>query len=657
MSCALLSDLAWLPRPPADFREQCRAVLAHAAEHHDGEQDGGEPDGGGALGRRLRFLAGHALNINQLTRLDQILRRARAEGADLAPLVPLRLGLISNATTSLIGPALTASAARHGIALDLIETDYDQAVQEALQPESHLNRAKPELVLVSINHVGLPLRSAPGDGAAADQAVAASLDLLAMIRDGIRRGCGAPVIFETVARPPEPLFGSYDLRVPGAPRRLVDAFNRALAESLRDSPHLLLDVAGLAETVGLAEWHDPVQWYLAKLPFAQKMVPLYADHVARLLAAVRGKTRRCLVLDLDNTLWSGVIGDDGLTGIVLGQGSPVGEAFLGVQRMALALRERGIVLAVSSKNNDATARLPFREHPEMLLRENHIAVFQANWTDKATNLKAIARTLALGLESLVLLDDNPAEREQVRQAVPEVAVPELPADAALYPRVLLAAGYFEAIAFSGEDSRRADDYQANAERAALLETAGDLDAYLRSLDMVISFSPFDAVGRDRITQLINKSNQFNLTTRRYTAAEVQEIEADPSCFALQVRLADRFADNGMISVVICRRQGETWEIDTWLMSCRVLGRKVEVAVLQEIARQARAAGAKRLLGRYIPTSRNELVKDHYPKLGFSLLTQQEDGSSNWGLDLAALGPADLPMEIRRAGFAAAPGSP
>jgi FkbH-like protein len=353
------------------------------------------------------------------------------------------------------------------------------------------------------------------------------------------------------------------------------------------------------------------------------------------------------VLDLDNTLWGGVIGDDGLEGIVLGQGDPQGEAFLAVQSAALALRERGIVLAVSSKNSDEIARLPFRNHPEMLLRENHLAVFQANWNDKATNIRAIAEELSLGLESLVFLDDNPAERRLVRDMLPEVAVPELPEDPAYYVRTLLAAGYFEALAFSPEDQKRADFYQDNARRVALQRATGDLDAYLETLDMTISFQPFDEIGRARISQLINKSNQFNLTTRRYTEAQVGEMEADPNCFTLQVRLVDTFGDNGMISVIICRRDADDWLVDTWLMSCRVLGRRVEQAVLQELVSHARKLGIARIVGTYRPTERNRLVEDHYAKLGFTECECPTEGSTLWSLDVAGHSDISLPMKVVR----------
>jgi FkbH-like protein len=416
----------------------------------------------------------------------------------------------------------------------------------------------------------------------------------------------------------------------------------------------LFDVAHLADTVGLSRFHDPKLWNLAKLPFSSDILPLYADQACRLIAALRGKSKKCLILDLDNTLWGGVIGDDGLDGILLGQGDATGEAHLDVQRTALALRQRGVVLAVSSKNTDEIARQPFTQHAEMLLREEHIAVFQANWQDKATNITAIADELKLGLDSMVFLDDNPVERELVRRLVPEVAVPELPSDPALYGRTLLAAGYFESIAFSAEDKQRADQYRDNARRVALQKQSGDVDGYLLSLNMRLTFQPFDDAGRARIAQLINKSNQFNLTTRRYTEPEVALLQRDPSVFTLQVRLADSFGDNGMISVLICRQSEDAWEIDTWLMSCRVLGRKVELAVLAELTEQARARGITRLLGRYLPTEKNKLVEAHYEKLGFTLLEQTADGSSVWELrvdDLPASAP--LPMQIERLGFGAA----
>jgi FkbH-like protein len=600
------------------------------------------------LGKRIRQLANHRLDESALNRLAKAIGKAEAAGHSLAPLAPFRLGIVSNATSHFMCAALIASAARHGFALECVESEYGQTMQAALSPDSALNRARCDAVLVAIDHRGLPLAGVAGDPAAAVDHVNAALEQLQSIRQGLRTNGAGACIMQTLPRPVESLFGNFDFVLSGTERQAIDQLNRALAQSVAGSEDLLLDVAHIAETVGLSAWHDPTLWNLAKLPFAGEFLPLYADHVCRLLGALRGKSRKCLILDLDNTVWGGVIGDDGLDGIVIGQGDATGEAHLHVQRAALALRDRGIVLAVSSKNTDEIARRPFREHPEMLLREDHIAVFQANWNDKATNIEAIAKELSLGLDAMVFLDDNPVERNLVRRLLPQVAVPELPNDPALYARTLLAAGYFEAVAFSEEDRRRAQLYQDNAKRVALKAQAGDVDGYLASLNMQLTLSAFDDVGRARIAQLINKSNQFNLTTRRYTEAEVAAAERDPDAFTLQVRLTDSFGDNGMISVLICRRQDDAWDIDTWLMSCRVLGRKVEAAVLAELVAQGRAKGVKRLLGRYLPTEKNQLVADHYSKLGFELLETRPDGSTLWQLPLDAPAPVvDLPMTIRR----------
>ncbi len=371
----------------------------------------------------------------------------------------------------------------------------------------------------------------------------------------------------------------------------------------------------------------------------------FSGLIARTVAALRGKTRKCLVLDLDNTVWGGVIGDDGLEGIVLGQGSAEGEAFLSVQRAALEYRSRGIVLAVSSKNDEAVALRPFRDHPEMLLKEDHISIFQANWQDKASNIELIAERLNIGIDSLVFLDDNPFERELVRRELPLVAVPELPADPALYARTLSWAGYFDAVAISEEDRKRAGFYKANAARNAALTSSTDLQGYLRSLEMVCTIKPLDPVGRARVAQLINKSNQFNLTTRRYTESEVAAVEAMVGKFTMQVRLADKFGDNGMISVLIFDKGPEVWINDTWLMSCRVLGRSVEDAALAHVCAAAKAGGARKLVGIYLPTPKNQMAAEHYGRLGFVRVESRSDGATVWELDLDAYRAPEFPMTV------------
>lgn len=626
----MLAELDWLLPPPPDFRAALKSVRADIAAGATT-----------AIEERLHALASARLDINQLERVAAALADYVAGAPVTGPLARVRLGVIGSGTLGMILPAIAASALRHRIVMTVVGADYGSAVQDAIDPSSDFRAASLDLALIALDHRTLGLDRARGSAADAASAVDAAVGMLQAMVDGLAQSVAGGILVATLVPPIEPLFGSFDAVEPGSVHAQIAAFNARLAELAATRAVVLVDIARTAAWVGLDRWLDADQWHTAKLPFNPDMIPLYADVVARTVAALRGTTRKCLVLDLDNTLWGGVIGDDGVDGIALGQGSGRGEAYLAVQHAALALRQRGIILAVCSKNDDDVARTPFRDHPDMVLKEAHIASFVANWGDKATNLRAIAAALNIGLDALVFLDDNPVERAQVRGELPMVAVPEVGADPALYPKLLLAAGYFEAVGFAQEDRDRADQYAANAERAAFAGTS-DMAGYLASLDMVADFRGFDAVNRARIAQLINKSNQFNLTTRRYTEKEVAAIEADPGKLTLQVRLADRFGDNGMISVVIVDRA--TWAIDTWLMSCRVLGRRMEEAVLDQIVTAARAHGAVGLTGRYIPSAKNKMVAGHYARLGF-VPVADTGGETEWRLDLDTYVAPDLPMRI------------
>ncbi|MBX9837109.1 MAG: HAD-IIIC family phosphatase, partial [Silvanigrellaceae bacterium] len=565
-------DLLWLPKPSQDFSR----ILMNASK-----------------GNELRELANFSLDDNQLRRLYKKMQSLQNQGCSLFPLNPLKMGIVSNSNSKLAVPALVGTALRFGIDLKVVESEFNQIAQEAFSSESTFTGKNLNVLLVAIDYRGLPFSPSPGNKEAAERNLQDCLKYTTTIVRSLITKTGAQIILQNIAPPVEVLFGSYERRLPGTLAWLISNFNRELEGFISDNT-FILDIEGLAANVGLTNWHDPTLWNIAKLSFSQKYLPIYADFVCRILAAKLGKSRRCLILDLDNTLWGGVIGDDGLEGILIGNGDPTAEAHFHIQQTALGLRERGIVLAVCSKNEDATARQPFIQHPDMLIREEHIAVFQANWMDKSSNIKAIADMLSLGLESMVFLDDNPAERMQVRRELPNVAVPELPNDPALYARTLIAAGYFEAISFSEEDCKRASYYQDNAKRIQILNQSSDMEGYLKSLDMEISFMPFKSIDRARITQLISKSNQFNLTTKRYSELDVKDLEENPNFFTRQIRLKDAFGDNGMISVIICKKNIDFWEIDTWLMSCRVLGREVELAALQDIVLNAKVGGVKKL---------------------------------------------------------------
>lgn len=621
-------SLPWLLRAPDGFRNSCRALSPT-----DGE-----------LGAALQKMATHCLDASQAAAFGKAMARLRAEGAKFDPLSGFRLAVLPSATFDFVAAATPAAAARHGIAVEITLGPLDQIEQQAYDAGSELYQATPDAVLLAVDHrwLGLDKPALDGDHEAR---LEAALDRFRGVIAALSETGNATAIVPTIPAPPAHLFGSYDRREPGSVRSLIDRFNALLPAVCAETGSVLFDVAAIAESVGTAKWFDAAFYSLYKLPFSPDAVPLYCDGLARLLGAMRGKARKCLVLDLDNTCWGGVIGDDGLENIRIGGGGAGGDSFLSVQRMALELKARGVILAVSSKNDDETARLPFREHPDMLLKESDIAVFQANWDDKASNLEAIAEKLEIGLDALVLLDDNGAERAQVRSALPMVGVPELPNDPALYPAMLLGAGYFETVSFSSEDRKRSASYAANAQRAEVFSKARNLDDYLASLEMQIGFGPFDALNRPRIAQLINKTNQFNLTTRRYTEAQVAQMEAGGAAFTLQTRLADRYGDFGMIGVIIANQTEaeRVWEIDTWLMSCRVLGRKVDEAMLAELVKAARAAGIARILARYVPTAKNRMVADHFDKLGFTRIAEHADGGREYELDPTVHPDADLPF--------------
>lgn len=555
---------------------------------------------------------------------------ARDGGVD--GLAPLKLATLAGSTFDLLGEQLPAAAARHGVVLTRIDAGFDQVEASAYNLASAITAARTDFALLAVDHRWLRLDAFEPQNAGA--AVDAALARLEGVAGALADHGGAAPIFCTVPIPPDALFGSLDFGQPGAPAHMIAEANARIVELAHSHSGALLDVAGLAARIGSDAWFDVDSWFAAKLAFAPACDAAYADLLGRLLGALRGRARKALVLDLDNTLWGGVLGDDGRDALKLGPGDATGEAFAAVQRYALDLQRRGVFLAISSKNDEAVARHAFETHPGMVLKPEHIAVFQVNWTDKASNLEAIAAELNISVEALVLLDDNPAERAHVRAALPSVAVPDLPAGASGYIRTLAAAGYFEAISFSVEDAERGDGHRAQTARAAVQASTRSLGDYLSSLEMRLTLRPFDAGGRGRITQLINKTNQFNLTTRRRTEAQVAALENEPAVVTMQAHLSDRFGDLGMIAVLIARETEHDaepgLEIDTWLMSCRVLGRQVEDAMFAALLDSAAQRGAVWLIGEYTRTAKNAPFADLLPKLGFTAVSEG-DGCIRFGV--------------------------
>ena len=615
--------LSWLPPAGPGWAQTLRALT-----HPDGAWDA------------LMALATTRLDGLMTIRLDRVLTRLFPTPPAHLTTVPIRLALLGSSTVEHLAPALRVAALRRGLWLDVRCGDYGQYATAFLDPA--LVAYAPTVALFALDSPNL-LGGLP-DAAAAVPAWHTAAETRLRHAWSAAQQAGCHVLQQTLLPSALPTLGQNDHRAPAAPATAIAHWNHRLRIMADEAGADIVAVDTHAAHDGLIAWHDPVWWHRAKQDIHTSAAPMYGDLVARILAARQGRSSKALVLDLDNTLWGGVIGDDGIEGIALGQGSALGEAHLAVQSYARALARRGIILAVCSKNDDATARAPFERHPDMLLRLPDIACFIANWTDKATNLRTIATQLNIGLDSLVFLDDNPAERAIIRRELPMVAVPELPDDPAAYAATLAAAGYFEAVNLTAEDRTRGAQYQANAQRdAARAEAATDMEGYLRSLNMELRWSRFDRLGLTRIVQLVNKTNQFNLTTRRTTEAETLALMHDPTAFGLQLRLLDQFGDNGVIAILSGRLHDGALRIETWLMSCRVLGRGVERASLSLIMDEARRLDATSLRGEYSPTAKNGMVRDHYATLGF-VLTAETDGTTQWTMPVTD--PISPPPSIR-----------
>ncbi|QFS83111.1 hypothetical protein FIU97_09755 [Roseivivax sp. THAF40] len=583
----------------------------------------------------LKTLANQQLGMREELRVERAAKKLLKLDASDQAFAPVSLGLLGNRTLSYLPDPLAAAGLARGLAIASFEAPYDSVASFAFSPADCFGRSL-DAVLVVLDETAFAGKRTLLDRAGEDAAIADAENLADALAEAARQKTGCPAIIATL--PGAAQVSSAELATPGSSARFRHRVNLMLAEGAMEGRWLLWDQAALASRVGLETWLDPVRYHAAKIPFSVDVCPVAADNIASVLAAMKGKSARGVILDLDNTLWGGVIGDDGLAGIRLGQNSPEGEAFVAFQNFILGLRERGIVLAVCSKNTDEIAREPFRSHSEMVLKEDHIAVFQANWSDKATNIKSIAETLSLGLESFVFIDDNAAERERVRQELPLVSTIEIGDDPSFYIERIAQSGQFDHLPLNTEDISRAESYGGRAAAAEIRAKIGNYEDYLTSLEMRMTISPFDDVGRGRITQLINKSNQFNLTTRRYGEEDVRAIEEDPDQMGWQVRLQDKFAQHGMIGVVIVRKAPREWSIDSWLQSCRVLERGVEQCVMDRLFEAARDAGVARITALYVPTDRNKMVSDFYGRMGFEIAARNDDGSVAYVYDVAAYAP-------------------
>jgi len=522
-----------------------------------------------------------------------------------------------------------------GFRCTFYQSEYNKYYEEAVLDSERIVNFRPDIVYVHTSCMNLqgwpPLSATEVDHEAF---VAAEFSRFQQIWHSLQQNVGSHIIQNNFELPPFRVLGNLDSIAYGGRAKFVNRLNLEFAnEALHDPRLFVQDVNALSAALGSRNWFDWERWYSYKIMTTPAASLALARSVTAIVRALYGRSRKCLVLDLDNTLWGGVIGDDGPENIKIGRETAVAEAYTAFQEYCLMLRSRGILLAVCSKNDEETAKQGF-EHPDSVLKLSHFSAFRANWEPKHENLTAIAKELNLGIDSLVFVDDNPAERALVASQLPMVAVPDVGSDVTQFIPALEAGGYFETVRVSAEDFSRADTYAANSQRALLKSKFRDYGEYLDSLQMTAEIDAFKPVYLDRIAQLTNKTNQFNLTTRRYTVTEIQKISLDPAYITLYGKLTDAFGDNGLVSVIVARKDGSTLHIELWLMSCRVLKRDLELAMLDELVTRAQAAGIETIVGYYYRTPRNSMVADHYRRLGFECESQDPDGGqSMWRLQL------------------------
>lgn len=527
-----------------------------------------------------------------------------------------RFALLGDCATQLLATAIRGYALEMNLPLRVFEADYDQIDAQLMDTGSEFYAFAPETVLLYRCTEKLYERfvRTPLDARAAFAET--EIEKIRAEWARVQHGTKADILFFAFLPMDDGVFGSYALREGSAfPYQLLK-LNYLLAEAAREAGNVrLIDLEPIRAHMGYDAFHDPKLYAIAKMPISTQALPAVASRVVDAILARKGRFHKCAIVDLDNTLWGGVIGDDGLEGIQIGELGQ-GHAFTEFQTWLKELKNRGVMLAVCSKNDEANAKEPFLRHPEMVLKLDDFSAFVANWEDKASNIRRIQKELNIGLDSMVFFDDNPFERNLVRTMLPEVEVPELPEDPAEYTAFARMQNLFDTNSYSDEDRVRTERYLAEKSRTELSAGIDNYDDYLKALGMKAVCAPFDAFHIPRIAQLTQRSNQFNLRTVRYSEQEIEEIAANPRYVTRYYTLRDRFGEHGLIAVVILEKRENELFVNEWLMSCRVLKRGMEQFIADSILRAAREAGVARVVGEYIPTPKNAMVKELYASMGF-----------------------------------------
>ena len=537
--------------------------------------------------------------------------------------IDLRVAILGGSTTSEIKAVLELFLLDAGIKPIFYESEYNKWYEDAVFANKELEAFKPQLIYIHTSFVNIEhLPSMIDKKADIDANFALDTAKFTKVWKALATKYQAIIIQNNFELPSQLQLGNQDAVKINGYINYVNRLNHFVYEySLNNNNFYINDINYLSAFYGLNKWHDRDFYNLYKFVLAYDAIPYLAYNLGQLTKASVGKIKKCLVLDLDNTLWGGVIGDDGVNGIQLGHETAVGESFVEFQRYVAKLKERGVILAICSKNDLEIAKSGFT-HPDSVLKVDDFAAFVTNWEPKHLNLLKAAKEINIGLDSLVFIDDNPVERQIIKEQLPEVIVPEVVAgEPSSYIEALEQGKYFEQLSISDDDLKRNKTYLENKKRNDLEREFTSYDDFLRSLDMKAEIKGFIPMYLDRITQLTNKTNQFNLTTKRYTRGEIEAIANNKDYITLYGRLKDKFGDNGLVSVIVGRREKTTLHIDLWLMSCRVLKRDFEYAMFNELVKLAAEQGAKEIRGYYYRTPKNNMVADLYEKLGFKKINQ------------------------------------
>jgi FkbH-like protein len=546
---------------------------------------------------------------------------------DFSKLKAIKVALLGDTATQFLVQALRGSGFDRGFDLQIWEADFNQIERQVFDPDSELYEFKPEIVIVfQSSHKLLgkynKLKS--------DQyGLLASMELESVenICSSLSKNLNTIVIYYNYTEIDDTVFGNYANKTESSFLFQLRKLNYELMMyALKNSKLYLCDISTIQNRLGKAVFFQPSVYINTEMVLSIEVLPEIASKTIDLISTLNGKFKKCIILDLDNTIWGGIIGDDGIENIQIGN-LGIGKAFSEFQYWVKKLKNRGIIIAVCSKNNESIAKEPFERHPDMVLHLEDIAVFIANWENKVDNIRLIKNILNIGFDSMVFLDDNPFERNMVKENIPDICVPELPEDPAEYLEFLYTLNLFETVSFSKEDAERTKLYQIEAQRSTLQQKFTNEDDFLKSLNMLSLVEPFNKFNTPRVAQLSQRSNQFNLRTVRYTEADIERLASSKDHFNFAFTLEDKFGDNGLICVIILKKDNTNLFIDTWLMSCRVLKRSMENFVLNTISGFAKENGFTHLKGEYIATDKNEMVKDHYHHLGF-----KKDGSY-WILSL------------------------